>query len=67
MHNEPQMMTIRQVARTGVLTEHALRALARDGRLPCIYIGRRCLINYTALVDWLNNLDADTRAKMDSG
>lgn len=54
----PKMMTIKQVAATGVLSEHALRILAKQGKLPCIHIGRKCLINYGLLITKLNNLDA---------
>jgi hypothetical protein len=50
------MMTIRQVAATGVLSEYTLRLLAKQGRLPCIYSGRRCLINYDRLLEQLDAL-----------
>jgi hypothetical protein len=53
---QPKMMTIRQVAATGVLSEYTLRLLAKQGRLPCIYSGRRCLINYNALLAQLDGL-----------
>ena len=59
MENKPQMMTIREVARTGLLPEHALRVLARQQKLPCIYVGAKCYINYTALVAMLENLHGD--------
>lgn len=53
---QPQMMTIRQVAATGLLPEHALRMMEKQGRLPCIYSGKKCLINYTKLLEQLNSL-----------
>ena len=52
----PQMMTIRQVAATGLLPEHALRLMEKQGKLPCIYSGRKCLVNYTQLLEQLNSL-----------
>jgi hypothetical protein len=52
----PKMMTIRQVAATGVLSEYALRLLASQGKLPCIYSGKRCLINYDLFIQELNSL-----------
>jgi hypothetical protein len=52
----PKMMTIRQVAATGLLSEYTLRLLAREGKLPCIYSGRRCLVNYDRLLQQLNAL-----------
>ena len=54
----PQMMTIRQVARTGILPEHALRTMAKCGQLPSHKQGNRVYINYNALVRQLNSLSA---------
>ena len=45
----PRMMTIREVAKTGVLSENALRMMIRDGRAPCIMIGNRALVNFDRL------------------
>ena len=55
VNNEPYMMIIRQVARTGVLSEYALRKLLREGKLPVTYIGNRALINYGKLCEMLND------------
>lgn len=30
-------MTIREVARTGILSEHALRVMVKEGKLPVLY------------------------------
>ena len=57
----PQMMTIRQVAATGLLPEHALRIMEKQGRLPCIYSGRKCLVNYTRLLEQLNELGCSAK------
>lgn len=35
MSATPTMMTIREIARTGLLSEHALRLLLKEGKLPC--------------------------------
>ena len=56
MPNIPKMLTIRQTAATGILSEFALRRMAKQGKLPCIYSGKKCLINYDRLVEQLNNL-----------
>ena len=56
MNSPPRMMSIRSVAATGLLPEHALRVLEKQGRLPALYIGKKCLINYEALVAQLNEL-----------
>lgn len=52
----PKILTIRQVAATGALSEHALRLLQKQGRLPCLYVGNRCLVNYDKLLAQLDNL-----------
>lgn len=50
------MMTIRDVAATGILPENALRTLNRQGRLPAIHVGRITYVNYGKLCEMLNNL-----------
>lgn len=59
---QPTMMTIREVARTGILSEHALRLMDRDGKLPVLYIGRKALINYDSLCEVLQGLKLGTQA-----
>ena len=44
-----EMLTVRQVAATGILTEHCIRQLIKEGRLAGIQVGNRYLVNYTAL------------------
>lgn len=57
MHNNPKMMTIREIAKTGLLSKHALRLLLKEGKLPAIYVGNKALINYDRLRTELQNLD----------
>ena len=54
----PKMLTIRQVAATGLLPEHALRLMAKAGQLPSITVGetKKILINYDRLVEQLQQL-----------
>ena len=54
----PRMLTIRQVAQTGILPEHSLRLMARAGQLPSITVGetKKILINYDRLVEQLQQL-----------
>lgn len=59
MENKPQMMTIREIANTGLLSEHALRLMLKEGKLPAIYIGKKALINYDRLCEELQSLEAD--------
>lgn len=62
MNNVPRFLTIRQTAKEGPLTEHALRLLEKQGKLPCIYSGRKCLINYDVFLSQLNSLGGDLRS-----
>ena len=59
MENIPRMMTIREIASTGLLSEHALRLMLKEGKLPAIYIGKKALINYDRLCEELQSLEAD--------
>ena len=55
----PQLMTIRQVAKTGLLSEYTLRLLHKQGKLPCVELPRKTLVNYTALVQQLQELKGE--------
>lgn len=59
---KPRMMTVREIARTGLMSEHALRRLLKAGKLPAIFIGKKALINYDKLCDQLQSLRADMAA-----
>lgn len=59
---KPRMMTVREIARTGLMSEHALRLLLKAGKLPAIFIGRKALINYDSLCEQLRSLRADVTA-----
>ncbi len=56
---KPRMMTVREIARTGLMSEHALRLLLKTGKLPAIFIGKKALINYDRLCDQLQSLQTD--------
>lgn len=49
----PRMMTIRQVAATGILPEYTIRAMVKNGTAPFIVCGNRALINFDKLVRML--------------
>ena len=55
----PRMMTVREVASTGILSEHALRVLLKKGKLPAIYVGKKALINFDKLCENLNSLSSN--------
>lgn len=60
-NKQPLMMTVREVAGTGLLSEHALRRLLKAGKLPAIYVGKKALINYDKLCEELSALEADVK------
>ena len=41
--NIPKMMTIHQIAQTGLLPENALRVMVRNGEIPAVYSGSKAL------------------------
>ncbi len=55
---QPNMLTIREIAKTGLLSEHTLRVMLKEGNLPAIYIGKKALINYDRLCEQLSSLDS---------
>lgn len=55
-NNTPTLMTIPQIAATGLLTDYALRKLYKEGKLPAFTVGKKVLINYDMLLEQLNNL-----------
>lgn len=44
--NLPRMMTAREIARTGVLAEHAVREMIKSGKAPHIMVGNKALVNF---------------------
>ena len=52
----PRMLTVREVAATGVLRENAIRAGMREGWVPYIKSGNKALINYDKLIAKLESL-----------
>ena len=54
----PRMMTIRQIAATGLLPENALRVMLKQGKLPAVFSGRKALINFDLLCEQLENLNS---------
>lgn len=53
MTDAPRMLSIRQAAALGPLSEYALRLLLRQGKLPGLYVGKKFLIAYDRLLDQL--------------
>ena len=51
---ELQFMSIREVARTGLISEHYLRIMVKKGECPCIKSGKKVLVNVPALREKLD-------------
>lgn len=47
------MMSIREIAATGIIPEHALRVLVREKRIPFVKVGAKVLINFDTLSELL--------------
>ena len=50
----PRFMTIKETARTGIMSETHLRRLQKLGELPGIYAGTKFMVNFGLLVEYLN-------------
>lgn len=59
--NLPRMMSIRDVAKTGLISEYALRQLVKQGKVPCIALEHKVFINFDAFIKMLNNLCGDEK------
>lgn len=62
--HEKRFMTIREVAKTGILTEHHLRLLEKQNRLPGVRSGNRFKVNLPLLIE---QLDAESREAVKGG
>lgn len=51
---DSKFLTIRQTAATGILSEHHLRLLEKQGRLPGVRSGNRFLVNTALLIEQLD-------------
>ena len=55
-----KFLTIRQTAKTKVLSEYTLRLMEKQGRLPGVRSGNRFLVNVPLLIE---QLDLESRAQ----
>lgn len=60
----PNFRTIRQVAATGIISEHYLRQMVARGECLGVWSGNRFLVNLSALAE---QLDAQSRAAANGG
>lgn len=52
--SRPSFKSIRATAKSGILSEYALRLMCAQGTLPGFYVGNRFLVNVDALVEQLS-------------
>ena len=62
MREDPNYPTIRQAARRGPLSEHYLRFMLAQHRLPGFYVGNHFRVNYGQLLALLEAQSAETSA-----
>lgn len=53
----PKMMTIRQIAETGLLPKNTIRVMLRNGQIQAVYSGKKVLINFDNLCAYLRTLE----------
>ncbi len=51
----PVLMTVPEVAATGLMSEYFLRSLIKQGFVPCVQSGLKYLINYDMFCAMLND------------
>lgn len=56
----PTMMSIRAIAKTGVLPENAIRTMVKSGSIQVVHSGTKVLINFKLLCEYLNSLTVNT-------
>lgn len=52
----PRMMTVREIAKTGLLPENTIRVMLRNGQIQAVYSGEKALINFDNLCEYLRTL-----------
>lgn len=60
MVNAPMFMTIREIAKAGIISEHHLRLMEKQGKLPGVRVGNRFKVNVGLLVEQLNRESLQT-------
>ena len=55
-NNIPRMMTVRAIAKTGLLPENTIRVMLKKGQIQAVYSGKKALINYDNFCKYLQDL-----------
>ena len=53
MLEAPIFLTINETAKKGIISKHMLQLMKKQGKLPHIMCGTRCMVNYTLLLEKL--------------
>lgn len=61
----PKFKTIRQIAATGLISEHFLRGMVARGECPGIRSGNRFLVNENELIEKLTEMSRRTEKEVD--
>ena len=59
---EVKFKSIREIAKTGLISEHYLRIMVKKGECPCIKSGNKYLINEAALIEKLDAMSRGAEA-----
>jgi hypothetical protein len=52
----PKMLTVRAIAKTGLLPENTIRVMLKTGQIKAVYSGKKAFINYDNLCAYLRTL-----------
>jgi len=63
---EVKFKSIREIAKTGLISEYYLRAMVKKGDCPGIKSGKKFLINEVALIEKLDAMSREADADEDS-
>lgn len=56
-----EFKSIREVAEMGIVPEHYLRKMVKEGNCPCIMSGKKVLINVPALIEKLEEMSRENK------
>ena len=59
MSQIPKYQTVRQIARTGIISDHGLRLLLKQGKIPAFFIGSKALLDFDTVVEYLRRLSEE--------
>lgn len=59
----PQMVTISECAELSGLAKYAVRRLVFDNKVKYVKLGKKYLINFDSLIEYLNNGEASVEGK----